>query len=172
MDIVKALSSVFSGPRYVLLAAALAVLSFSFYISVPVFVVPGNSYAFFFASTPLPELLVIGDVSALMGAVLAMQAYAWQNRIETVRNAGMGLAGFLSGAASSVFATATCASCVSAIFSFVGFGGAVFLVEHRGEMMALTAGIVLLSLYFTSKRIAGECGSCGIKAPADHKVKR
>jgi hypothetical protein len=159
----KALSAVFGRPRYVALAAVLSAASFAFYVSVPVLSVPGNSYGFFFESTPATDIAVIAALSALMGIVLSMQAYAWGNRAETARDAGIGLAGFFSGAVSSIFASATCASCVSALFSFIGFGGVVFLTEHKAEVTAITAGIVMLSFYLTSRRIAGKCDSCGIQ---------
>ncbi|HSB47516.1 MAG TPA: hypothetical protein VLD37_05865 [Candidatus Bilamarchaeum sp.] len=161
-DVRLAAGKVFSHRGYVALAAAFSLLSLLVYVSIPVFTIPGNSYGFFLASTSLPDLAVIAALSALMGIVLSMQAYCWKNRIKAVSNAGVGIAGFLSGAVSAIFASATCTSCVSALFSFLGFGGVLFLLEHKAEVTALTGGLVLVSLYFTSRRIAGNCESCKI----------
>ena len=162
-EIPLAMGTVFRDRGYLALAASLFLLSLLLYVSIPVFSIPGNSFEFFLVVTPLPELLAILALSALMGIVMAMQAYCWKNGIGAVSNAGMGIVGFVSGAVSSIFASATCASCVSAVFSFIGFGGVLFLVEHKAEVMALTGTIVLLSFYFTSKRISGNCDSCSIR---------
>lgn len=157
-----ALGIVFANRTYVLLGMAIAVISFLLYISIPVFTVPGNSYWFFLSSIPPLELAAIGGISALMGVVMSMQVYCWKNSIAAIANAGVGFAGFLSGAVSALFTSATCASCVSAVFSFIGFGGILFLIEHKAEILALTAAITFISLYFTSKKISGKCSSCSL----------
>ena len=48
------------------------------------------------------------------------------------------------------------------VFSFIGFGGVLFLIEHKAEILALTAAITFISLYFTSKKISGKCSSCSL----------
>jgi hypothetical protein len=168
-DIPLALRVVFAERGYAALAGILFLFSLLLYVSIPVFTVPGNSYAFFIASTPALELALIAGISALMGVVLSMQAYCWKNSIRAASSAGIGFAGFVSGAVSAIFASATCASCVSAVFSFIGFGGVLFLMEHKAEVTAFTGGLVFVSLYFTSKRIAGRCESCEL--PAKRKSK-
>ena len=161
-DIPLALKSVFAAKEYAALAGFFFLFSLFLYVSIPVFMVPGNTYEFFLKSTPILELLAIVALAALMGVVLSMQVYCWKNSVGAVRSAGIGFAGFVSGAISAVFTTATCASCVSAIFSFLGFGGVLFLLEHKAEVSGITTGLVFLSLYFTSGRIAGKCRECRI----------
>lgn len=161
-DIQLAAGIVFGERRYLLLAALLSMACLLVYVSIPVLTVPGNSYEFLVLSTPLPELLAIGALSALMGLTMSMQAFCWKNSIGAAKGAGVGFAGFISGAVGSLFASASCAGCVSAVFSFVGFGGVLFLIEHKAEVTALTLGVVFLSLYFTSKRIAGKCDYCSV----------
>lgn len=166
-DIRTAVGSVFGGWRYRGLALALSVLLFAVYISVPVFAIPGNSYGFYLKITPSYEIAAIAILSLLMGIELAMQAYAWKHNIHRLQHAGAGLAGLLSGSATALFSTATCASCMSAVFSFIGFGGMTFLIQHRLEMMAVTLALLGVSFYLTSKRIAGNCASCSIPYPEE-----
>jgi hypothetical protein len=166
-DIPQAAGKVMSHQKYRLLAGILCLVSFAIYVSIPVFTVPGNSFEFFLKTTPVPELAFTFVLSLFMGVLFSMQIYCWDNRIKAAENAGMGFAGFISGAVSAIFASATCASCISAVFSFIGFGGVLFLLEHKNEVTAITAGIVLLSLYFTSERIAGNCSSCVVPQPQD-----
>jgi uncharacterized integral membrane protein len=156
----QAVSIVFEKNNYRLLAGFLSILFFVIYISVPVYAIPGNDFAFYFASTPLPEVGLSILLSIVMGMVFAMQIYSWRNRITVAKNASVGFAGFFSGAISAIFASATCASCISVLFSFIGFGGVVFLLEHRIEIMLVTAGIVMASFYYTSKKLTGKCKNC------------
>ena len=160
--ILQAYGTVFGKKRYVMLAVLLSVLSFFLYISVPVLIIPGNSYQFFLSATPVVELLATALISILVGTLFAMQIYSWRRNIQVVKNTGIGIVGFISGAISTIFASATCISCVSVVFSFLGFGGIIFLTEHRWEIMSLTTLIVLISFYLTSNRIAGSCISCTV----------
>jgi hypothetical protein len=159
-NVPAAIRRVFGAARYSLLALFLSILSFFLYVSLPVYSVPGNSYGFFFAATPPPELAAMAGLSVLMGLVFSMQIYAWRRGVKAVENAGIGFAGFVSGALSGLFASASCASCISTLFSFLSFGGVLFLLEHKLEISIITAGVALLSLYLTSQRIEGACKSC------------
>ncbi len=166
-DIRTALGAVFGGWRFRALALALSLLLFAVYVSVPVFAIPGNSYGFYLKITPPYEIAAIAVLSLLMGIELTMQAYAWRHNIHRLQHAGAGIAGLVSGSAAALFSTATCASCMSALFSFIGFGGMAFMIQHRMEMMAATLALLGASFYFTSKRIAGKCASCGIPYPQE-----
>jgi hypothetical protein len=171
-DVRTALSLVFRGRSYQRLAIVLSALLFAIYISVPVWTIPGNSYGTVLSVIPPAELAGTVLLSCVMGVVLSMQAYAWRNNAHSLPNAGAGLAGLVSGSISVLFSTASCASCMSAVFSFLGFSGIVFFIQHRGEMVLLTFAILGASFYLTSRRIAGRCASCGIPHPQDNVKKR
>lgn len=159
-------SIVFSSSSYRLIALGTAAALLAFYLSVPVLFIPGSSYRSVIMMMSLPEQLSTILLSALMGAVTAMQVFAWRNNAHRLSHAGAGLAGLVSGSLSVLFSTASCASCMSALFSLVGFGGLMFFFQHRSEMMALTFVILAASFYLTSKRIAGKCASCSVAQPA------
>ncbi len=162
-NVPSAIRRVFGAARYSLLALFLSIFSFLLYISLPVYSVPGNSYEFYFASTAPAELAAMAALSIIMGIVFSMQIYAWRRGVKALGNAGIGFAGFISGALSGMFASATCASCISAIFSFLSFSGVLFLLEHKLEISLITGGVALLSVYLTAQRIEGACKSCTLQ---------
>ena len=169
-SIPKSLGTVFSNIRYTALAGALAVLFYLLYIAVPVFGIPGNDFGFFLSSTPANYLLMTAILSIAVSIVFTMQIYAWKNNMHRITHSGAGIAGFVSGSVSVLFAGATCASCMSAVFSFLGFAGVVFLIEHRIEVTVLTYIILAGAFYLTSQRISDKCGSCSILEP-DNPIK-
>ncbi len=168
-DLRSSTSLVFSSPGYVMLAAGLGALLLLFYLAVPLMMIPGASIRSIIAMMSFPEQVSTVLLSALMGALGAMQAYAWRNNAHRISHAGAGLAGFLSGSLSIFLTTASCASCMSALFSFIGFGGVMFFYQHKGEVTALTFLILGASLYLTSRRIAGKCASCSIPDAAGQR---
>ncbi|MFN7991837.1 MAG: hypothetical protein U0R44_06815 [Candidatus Micrarchaeia archaeon] len=161
-DMKKAVSLVFRDQRGLQTALAFGAAAFLFSISVPVLTIPGNSYAFFFSSTPPLQLVMTLLISAFMSLVMTMQVYAWRHKAHSIIHAGAGIAGLISGSSSIIFTSATCASCMSAVVSFIGFGSAVFLVEHQALIMAATFVILGVSFYMTSEKIAGGCVSCDL----------
>jgi hypothetical protein len=165
MEVGEAAERVFREKGYIQLAVVLSIVFLLIYISIPVFVVPGNDYKYYFSVTPIHEHVFSLILSVIMGIVFTMQIYSWKNSISIVKNAGMGFVGFFSGTISTIFASATCVSCITAIFSFIGFGTVNLLLEHKTEIMLMTLGIVLASLYFTSRKINGKCKSCFIPKP-------
>ncbi len=152
----------FSNWNYRILGFVLSIFFLFLYISIPVFVVPGNSYEFFLSATPKFELFLIFILAVLIGIVFTLQIYSWKNGQKSKKNTAFSVAGFFSGAVSSIFSTATCVNCVSTIFSFLGFGGVLFLVENRFQIISVSILIVLISLFFISKKIAYGCKSCGV----------
>ncbi len=158
----QAFGLVFEETKYKLLTVLLSFLFFFIYVSTPIFLLPGNRYSFFLSFTPWTELLATALLSVLVAVVFTMQIYSWRNKIAMAKNTGVGIISFFSASLSTIFSSATCASCVSAIFSFLGFGGVVFLIQHKTEIIGLTFIMVLASLYFTSGKIVGNCSSCNV----------
>ncbi len=174
-DIPKAFGTVFASASYILLAAALSLAFFAFYVAIPILGVPHGSLGYYLASTTMPDVLTTAALSAAMALVTAMQVYAWRNNAHAIGQAGTGLAGFVSGSVSALLTSATCASCMSAAFSFIGFAGIAFLMRHRLELTILTFAMLAAALYLTSGKIARGCASCGVPEPqksADEGEKR
>ncbi len=159
----NACSLVFKNKKNLALSLFLSAVFFFFYVSVPVLTVPGNSYSFFISATPPLELAFILVLSLLIGILFSMHFYAWKHGHQNNKNAALGISGFFAGIFASIFSTATCISCVSVLFSFLGFGGILFLAEHKSEITALSSVFVISALFFTSKKITGECKSCKVR---------
>ncbi len=161
-NIRKAAGRVFNGD-YLALAAILSFLFFALYIAIPVITIPGNDVAFHLSATPQLELILNAILSVVMGILFSMQIYSWRNRMGDFTNAGFSFAGLFSGGISTLFASASCAGCVGALFSFIGFSGITFLLEHKMEIMLGTFAIALIALHFTSNKINGNCRSCTLE---------
>ncbi len=157
----KSIRLVLSEKRY--LAAFILATAFMayLYVFVPIFTVPGNDLGFFLSITPLGQLAFIGILSIAMGLLIAMQLYSFfALKAPQVKAAGTTIFAGASSIVSGVFAGATCAACVSVIFSFLGTGGVFFLLEYRWPIMIGTFLIVLIALFFTSKKIQSLCENC------------
>jgi hypothetical protein len=66
-----------------------------------------------------------------------------------------GILGALSGIFSAILATALCSSCLAVLFSLLGisFSTGVFFLKYKFLIFLLTTILLLISLYFQSKRI-------------------
>jgi hypothetical protein len=158
-NIRSALETVFSDSRNVAIAAAsgLALTALNFLL--PVLLVPGNTLEFQLALLGPEAALLYAVLAALVGIVVAMQAHIFSHGESAARGAAAGGFAFLSSVASGVFGGASCAACVSALFSFLGAGSTLFLVDHKAEFALLGLGLVAASLWFSSEKINGSCGN-------------
>lgn len=157
------------GWKYAVLCAVLSAVFFGAMFSIPVAYTPGNSAAFQAKLYAPGEYVLLGALSFLSGLVLTMQWRIFSENGARERKLGraageaaLGGFGVLSGVISSLFATASCGLCVGAIFSFLGFGSVLFLVEHRWYILALAFLLLLASLHFSSKRLIAGCDSCSV----------
>lgn len=161
--VLEAITIVFAR-KYSFFYFAIGVLGFGFlYGYVPIFLTPGNSFKFFLHITPWWSLLLLGVLAMLMGLLVAMQMYVWQRmRHVQLSSMGAGLGAGFSSFISGIFSSATCAACVSALFSFLlPPAGVLLLLEYRWWITAAGLGLVIFSLLLTSKRIVNNCQNCG-----------
>ena len=129
-DLHTALAETFSVRRsYFFLILGSAVFG-ALYVYIPIFITPGNDFAFFIQITPWWTLMLISVLAALMGLLAAMQAYVWKkSKAFKVNEAGTGFAAAIGSFVSGLFSSATCAACVSAVFSvFLPSAGIIFLL--------------------------------------------
>ncbi len=157
---------VFSDKRYLLGFLVVAFAMFWLLLYIPVRAIPGNDLAFqlsiltprdWFLFTALPILTAL---SIIMNIYILKIKRSAQDRVSM---AGQGGTGFLSGVIASVFGTATCASCVASFFGFLGVGGVLFLLQYRTFITVGAIILMLISLYFTSKRVLNACEECRIR---------
>ncbi len=163
-EVRSALREVFARKSAVLIAAAGAIVFGGISVFIPIGVTPGNSLGFFLQITSWWALLLLLALAALMGILTAMQIHIWRaTRTARINEAGTGITAAFSSFVAGVFSSATCAACVSALFSFlVPPAGIFFLLKYRWWITAAGLALVMLSIMLTSRRIARNCGSCRI----------
>ena len=156
---------VFSDKRYLFGFFLAAFTMFWLLLYIPIRSVPGNDLAFQLSILTPKDWLLFTILPALTALSIMMNIYIFRHKKSAqdgVSMAGQGGTGFLSGIIASVFGTATCASCVATIFGFLGFSGVLFLLQYRTAITTGAIILMLISLYFTSKRVLNACESCRI----------
>lgn len=156
---------VFSDKRYLFGFLVVTFAMFWLLLYIPIRTIPGNDLAFQISILTPKDWLLFTILPILTALSIVMNIYILKNKASARAGAvmaGQGGTGFFSGIIASVFGTATCASCVATIFGFLGVGGVLFLLQYRTYITAAAIILLLISLYFTSKRVLNACESCRI----------
>lgn len=156
---------VFSDKRYLFGFLAVAFAMFWLLLYIPIRAIPGNDLAFQLSILTPKDWFLFTVLPVLTALSIVMNIYILKNKGSAQDGAamvGQGGTGFFSGIIASVFGTATCASCVATIFGFLGIGGVLFLLQYRTYITTVAIILLLISLYFTSKRVLNACESCRI----------
>lgn len=165
LTIKGAIGRVLNSKNYIFLFLFFSIVIMFTYIFIPVFVVPGNDLKFFLQITPWWGFLIFILLGISVGLLITMQIYIFKNlRKISVRGTTGGIIAGFSSVISGVFSSATCASCVSTLFSFLL--PTAFILKTLYYRWYISFGgflLILVSLFLTSKRINKECKSCEIK---------
>lgn len=156
---------VFSDRSYFFGFLVVAFAMFWLLLYIPIRSIPGNDLAFQISILTPKDWFLFTILPALTALSIVMNIYILKNKKsiqDGVSMAGQGGTGFLSGISASVFGTATCAACVASIFGFLGVGGVLFLLQYRTYITTVAIILMLISLYFTSKRVLNVCESCRV----------
>ncbi len=144
-----------------------AVCAFGFFLLMfllPVAITPGNDVPFQAKIFTWQNYLTLAGISILAGLSVTLQIRVWrEKRAAQIQSAGttaLSGAGVLSGLVSSIFASATCATCVGALFGFLGFGGVLFLLTYRWYFLSGAIILLVFSIYFSARRINRGCEIC------------
>lgn len=163
--LISANKLVFSDKRYFFGFLVTAFVMFWLLIYIPIRTIPGNDLKFQLSILTSKDWFLFTMLLALTSLSAVMNIYILNNKKslqDGVAMAGQGGTGFISGVIASIFGTATCASCVTFFFGFLGFGGVLFLLKYRTLIATGSIILMLISLYFTSKRVLNACDSCRI----------
>ncbi len=129
--------------------------------SIPVFNIPGNSILFQAELYRLDEYIILITLSFMSGLSLWLQWVAFRTAKKgAAQEAVLGGTGILSGVVSSLFASASCATCVGALFSFLGFNTILFLAVHRWYILSFAFALLLASIYLAARKITKGCEVC------------
>lgn len=161
-----AVKQVLSIKSYLIGLVFLAPAIFWLLLYIPVRTIPGNDFAFQLSILIARDRVLLTTLSVLTALSIVMNIFILRNKPTTQNSfstAGQGGTGLLSGVIGSVFGTASCASCVASIFSFLGMGGVLFLLQYRTWITTTSIVLILISLYFTSRKVLGICESCRVR---------
>lgn len=168
-QIFVAIKTILSDRRYLAAAILITAIVFSLLFWIQVKTVPGNSGPFQIAIFTWKDWAILGAIAILNALFITIEIYAFKLKRSAAQaiNLGTGFitggVGTSSGILASIFSTASCSLCVSAIFGFLGANSVVFLVSNRGYIVAATLFLLLLSLYLSGRRFGHTCYECQIQ---------
>jgi len=126
--------------------------------SIPVMSIPGNDVAFQLQLFTPPDFLLLFVVASLESLLLVMMFYLYRQRSLSTRNQGN--LGLLSGIPAFLFGANFCPICLAGLLGVFGPGVVAFAVQYRLWAFSISIGILLISLYSTSRRVQGVCEDC------------
>ena len=146
-------------------AAAGVFVSFGTYVLVPVWLIPGNTFALEFSQMTLLNYGLLGALALMTGVLLALELFAFRrSRTQGLRAAGEGGVGFIASLAGGVLTAASCGCGTGILLGVLGLGGgALFVAANQTAIAAAMLGIVAVGLYFSARRAAGVCATCRIR---------
>ena len=159
-NIIKAANTVLSIKKYSLIFILLSVAVFWIIILAPGWVISADIQSQGFTAN---DFTFLAAASMLTSLVITMQLFSFKitGKIGAARSAFSG-AGFFSALSAAIFSSATCGLCIAAVFSFLGASTVIFLVDNRMYVVLGSLGLLLLSLYFSSKRVNNDCDTCHV----------
>ena len=98
-------------------------------------------------------------LSSLIGLMVSMQVYVYKIK-KSAKGVGRGAVGGFSSIMAGLFGTASCSSCVAALFGFLGVGTVFFLIQYQWYIVGISLFLMLISIYFTSLSIEKNCEAC------------
>lgn len=165
-QIFVASKTVLSKKSYLLGFLFLMPIAFLFFIFIQVWTIPGNSFALQTSILMPKDYFLVVTLSFLVSLFLIKQTFIFRNSFSAkTKLASIGGGGFGGYTAmfAAVLGTATCASCLIALFGFLGFGGIVFLLKNQSYVVGISLILLLISLYFLSRKVNGVCETCHIE---------
>ncbi len=165
MNILIANKTVFSKKIYLLGFLALIPLVFLFFVYIPVKTIPGNNLNFQLSIFTTRDYVLTIVFSILLSLFLVMQIFVIRNALDrksmltSITTGGVG--GYVA-AVGAIFGTAACASCLFAILGFLGASTVFTLLQYQWYVVSGAILMLLVSIYFLSKKVNGICESCRI----------
>mgnify|MGYP001560193198 CR=1 FL=1 len=159
-NIIKAASTVLSVKKYSLIFVLLFVVVFWIIILVPGWIISADIRSQGFS---VSNFTFLAAVSVLTSLVITLQLFSFKitGKAGAAQSAFSG-AGFFSALSAAIFSSATCGLCIATVFSFLGVGSVIFLVDNRAYVIAGSVVLLLLSLYFSSKKVNNDCEVCHV----------
>jgi len=164
-QIYSAIRQMFGERKYVFIVLLFALFFFGLFVFIPVVTIPGNTLAFQLSIFRMQDYFLMVFLAFLVGVNFSMNIYAWRKQRQSVnisKSAASGTAAGFGGSFAAIVGTATCASCLVYLFGIVGLGiGSVaFVLKYQTFFLFGAIALVVISLYFTARKINKVCNSC------------
>lgn len=164
-QIYNAATQVFGERKYVFFFLSFALFFFALFVFIPVVTTPGNTLVFQLSIFRAQDYFLMILLALLVGFNFSMNIFAWRKLKQSAnisQSAASGATAGFGGAFAAIVGTATCASCLAFLFGIVGLGiGSVaFVLKYQTFFLLGAIALVLLSLYFTARKVNRHCASC------------
>lgn len=156
---------VLSKKKYLLGFLALVPVVFLFFVYIPVRAIPGNSLDFQLSIFTKRDYILTTIFSMMLSLFLIMQIFVIRNAVNAknvVTSIGAGGVGGYVATLGALFGSAACSSCLFAILSFLSISTVYTLLTYQWYIVGTAIFILLISIYFLSKKVNGICESCQI----------
>lgn len=141
----------------------LSIIFIAGYIFVPVWLTPGNSLKFQLSLLKPRDYILFLMLGSSASLLVLMQVFLFlRRRAGGVSAAAQGGVGAFSAFFGGLLATAACSSCIAAILGFLGAGSIFFILENQPYVVAGAITLVVIGLYFSSRKVIGACKDCRI----------
>ena len=127
--IIRASKQMLSKRNYLFTLIILSLVIFFIFILIPVFLIPANSLELQLTIFTIKDYVLLTILSILTSLLIVMQVFSY--RQAEVCSPGKAVFGGGSAIVAALFWTASCASCLVAVFGFLGIGTVFFLVEYQ-----------------------------------------
>lgn len=167
--ILVASSTVLSRKTYLFTFLAFTPLAFFIFVFIPTVTIPGNSIDFQLSIFTTRDYVLLGILSLLTSLFLVIQIFIFRNSLNSkarLSTIGKGGIGGYAAVVASVFGTASCSACLFALFGFLGASTLLFLIQHQWYIVSGAIILILISLYFTARKVNGICDLCRINKSA------
>lgn len=157
-NVSRAMKILVSEKVNVVIAFVASVMAFLLFLSIPVFVIPGNDYAFQLSLLSTFEIGIYIILALVTGLIVSMQVYIFRH-MRTVKAQGIG--GVASNVVASLFVIKTCPMCLAGLFGLFGIsvGTGAALLAHSTEIAIASIALAGVSLYLSCKNM-GKCERC------------
>ena len=154
--IYKASKKILSNTKYLISFIVIAVVLFGIFVLIPVLTIPGNDLLFQLDVFTFKDYALLIFLAVFMSLMIAMQVFSYQVK-KSAAKATSGTAAMVPGFTAALFGTASCSSCVAAIFGVFGIGTVLFLIQYQWYIVGFSFLLVGISIYFSSVSIEKRC---------------
>lgn len=136
-----------------------SVVLFVLLIVTPVFAIPSNTLDYQLHSFSIQNYVLMLVLSLLAGLTFSLE---WRAIREIKKSRAVSAGGLLSsivGVASAALSTVYCGCGIAFFIGFAGLGtgGTLFFIQHQTYFLIGGMVLMLVTLYFAARRVAGVC---------------